>query len=87
MKCEASAVVLHYWVTAGVCWMLAEGAHLYQTVHHVLSPTRFMPAYWSVHLYLSIEDRDRGKKRSGVIKMGMTLYTRNKYGIDIRKKQ
>ncbi|XP_042238240.1 latrophilin-like protein LAT-2 [Homarus americanus] len=46
--CEVAAIVLHYWVTASVCWMLAEGAHLFQTVHHVLSPTRYMAAYWMV---------------------------------------
>ncbi|XP_042873407.1 latrophilin-like protein LAT-2 isoform X2 [Penaeus japonicus] len=46
--CSISAMVLHYWVTAGVCWMLAEGAHLFQTVQHVLSPTHYMPAYWMI---------------------------------------
>ncbi|XP_063601593.1 adhesion G protein-coupled receptor L3-like isoform X2 [Penaeus indicus] len=46
--CSISAVVLHYWVTAGVCWMLAEGGHLFQTVRNVLSHTHYMPAYWMI---------------------------------------
>ncbi|XP_045595401.2 uncharacterized protein [Procambarus clarkii] len=46
--CEVSATILHYWVTASVCWMLSQGAHLLQTVVHVLSPTTAMPAYWLV---------------------------------------
>ncbi|XP_047480433.1 adhesion G protein-coupled receptor L2-like [Penaeus chinensis] len=46
--CSISAMVLHYWVTSGVCWMLAEGGHLFQTVQRVLSPTHYMPAYWMI---------------------------------------
>lgn len=46
--CSISAMALHYWVTASVCWMLAEGGHLFQKVQHVLSPTHYMPAYWMI---------------------------------------
>ncbi|XP_037800430.1 latrophilin-like protein LAT-2 [Penaeus monodon] len=48
MGCSISAMVLHYWVTAGVCWMLAEGGHLFQTVQNVLSRTHYMSAYWMI---------------------------------------
>nr|XP_053641040.1 adhesion G protein-coupled receptor L2-like isoform X2 [Cherax quadricarinatus] len=47
-ECEASAVVLHYCLTASLCWMLGEGIHLVYTIHHLLSQTRYMPAYWVV---------------------------------------
>ncbi|XP_064077637.1 mucin-17-like [Macrobrachium nipponense] len=44
--CSVAAIVLHYWLTASLFWMLAEGLHLLQTVTDVLSHASYMPVYW-----------------------------------------
>ncbi|KAK7014432.1 hypothetical protein SK128_009958, partial [Halocaridina rubra] len=46
--CSVSAMILHYWMTSAIFWMLAEGLHLLQTVTDVLSHVSYMPAYWAL---------------------------------------
>ncbi|MPC47076.1 Adhesion G protein-coupled receptor L3 [Portunus trituberculatus] len=46
--CEAMAGVLHYLLTASICWMLVEGLQLFHTVHFTLDPTSFMVVYWVI---------------------------------------